>query len=292
MLRNALLQPVEITNSNKTFNISSSNYVIATGVYANVFEVARAIDYAMGGAGTTYAYFTDDFKHVVDGGTAPSVSTPLSRLMGWTGSESASGGVITASYRPQRCFVPTYYSSDTRRWHELSDDLFSGSVGSDGNLSGITLSAQEERSIDWPWESAPNTYEEAASLSVSISGTVYYPEAERCFWTVANSARTSHLTASTSGNVSSKGVYFLDQLHRLLGASPATAWPTSWDSGSTKFDLTNTAHRSLYCFCSVPTAPQTPGASKSDLAAYYDLAITLRTASAPTWADPSLSGGA
>lgn len=288
-LKNALLRPIEIKAGDifvagiDDGGFSTVTYNLDFGWWANVLTLGSAL-----GAdrfGYINFYFDSDFHAVcsVDSGTVSVGSTTVSRMLGFSGNESA-GASVTADYRPMFSWVPTFYTKDTDRFIQDSGSLFYGSIGSDGRGSGIPMTAQYERTLEWTNEKAPNVMKEASNVSYDHSSTTYYPENERCFLNVLNSSRGSYSTASTSANVYSSGVYFIDILNRFLGETPdINAALITWDSGGILFDITDPDNRDNFAFTYVKNPVVRPTASDAKTASFYECTATLLTSTASTW---------
>lgn len=293
--RQLLLQPVEIGSDNDTLTVTTSgasvDCVAPQRVYANIFDLLKALcDDHSDAPGFR---MSADWRVTVadyDGSLSPTVtgvaSGALANLLGFTASESAVAGVVTATYAPAYCWASTYQSNTSARWLPDYDTAFHGSMAADGNMCGLAMAVRESITLRWPWETAANAIVQAATSSfVGYGSTVIYPTARSCFMAVASGARTAALSRSTSGNVSPKGVYFVPAAASWLGDSPSVDWLTSitWDSGGTAFDAADASHRDDFVFCSVPEAPADP-ASQRELLSYYDVTLKLTTATAPDWA--------
>jgi hypothetical protein len=275
-MRQALLRPIEITAANQTITIASTDYTITAGVYANVFHVLKAINAAS--AAMTAAYMSTSWRAVfaLTSSGATLTQTALSDLLGFTGSET--GATRTATYAPAFCWVSQHQYSMTERWIPDFDQEFHGAPAMDGNLSGVTMSTRERLRLRWPWQPAASTYPSAATLSFTgYDSAIRIPEQHSCFCSIVSGSRTAYCTAASSGNVSPKGVYYIEALDDFLGSEDAT----TWDSGGTNFDLASSPDG--FVFCSAQTAMKDPKAAQNNLKTYYDIEVELTTAVAPTW---------
>lgn len=293
-LKNALLRPVEIITG-KTLVFSYTDtipgytvYYTATvtptpGVWANMLSLIERINNSLSSSMVSL-HLSSDFKIVVTT-TANTVSVTdnsTARRLGFSGGE-IDGVTVTADYRPQECWIPTFYTKDTDRFQPDTSRLFFGSVGSDGRGSGIPMTSPPYRVLEYTNEKAPNVMKEASNITFDSGGTTYYPESERCFETVINASRGAYNTATTSSNLYSSGLYFIDQLNQYLGSSPLTTWPTSWGDGGIYFDITDASKRDDYIFTFVTDPAARPQASDVRTASYYDLSLRLNTATASSW---------
>jgi hypothetical protein len=179
---------------------------------------------------------------VVCVGNAVSITGTLAATMGFTGSETPSG---------------------SNMFNELPTEMFRGSEGADGNLSGVSYTARKRVNKMWPWESATNAIELANSATAA--------QAARSFTKVIHDARQMVLAQSGSSNVYCKGVYYLPDVSVYHGAGTL---PSTWNSGSVTGD---------YVFCSAGP-PTVSGASDTTQRAYYDISLDLTTGvAAYTW---------
>jgi hypothetical protein len=293
--KQAILRPIEFTTSNNSLvyvtNGTTYTATITAGVHANILSVCKALrtDMAAGSDNVTL-YIDQNNKVTLTCATSVNPThTAGWRILGFSGTES-SGTTVTADYTPLYSWFPTYHSGDTDRFIKPSKDQFYGVAGIDGNLSGIAVESRAQRLIRWPAEFAKNTIPEANSTSYTDSddGLVHYIEDERCFWTHLNGARTVAITASTSGNISPKGCYYINNwdTYTPVGGSAAN-WPAEggWDSGGIKFE--DASNSDNYVFCSVPEPLKRPDIFRDIHTTHYDCEAMLRTATAPTWTSGS-----
>lgn len=293
--RQLLLRPIEIGSDNDTLTVTTSgasvDIVIAHRVYANLFDLLKTMcddhsDAPGLRVSTSWRVTLSDYDGAMGATVTGVTASPLSNLLGFVGDEVAAAGVVTATHAPEYCWASTHQSNTADRWMPDYDMAFHGSMAADGNMCGLSMATRESLSLRWPWESAANAIEQAATASyIDSAALVRYPTTRSCFMAVVSGARTAALSRSTSGNVSPKGLYFIPRAADWLGTSPAVDWLTSvtWDSGGTAFDVVTTAHRDDFAFCSVPDAPTDPR-SQRELLSYYDVAVKLTTAVAPDWA--------
>lgn len=280
-MRQALVRPIEITSANNRITISGTNYDVTARVYANIFDLLKSLK----ATALADAYITSGWRVALttSSGTSALTKTALSDILGFDGTET--GARRTATYAPAFCWASTHQSSNPDRFCQDSDGLFQGSMAADGNLTGSTMTTRERCLKKWPWEPAVSAYPSAAASSYSdASSGVRYPEQHSCFWTTVNGARSAYLTASSSNNVSNKGVYFIPRATDFIGSSPTFNYHSAtWDSGGTVFDATTVADRDDYVFCSIPEAPKKPDSVRDNLMSHYNLEVELVTAVAPTW---------
>jgi hypothetical protein len=280
--RQALLRPIEITASNDTITISGTDYTVTARVYANIFDLLTALN----ATALATAQMSTNWRVqlATSSGTAALTQTPLSDLLGFDGTESGST-LRTATHAPAYCWVSTYQSSMADRWVTDGDMEFHGSMAADGNLYGISMTTRESLTVKWPWESAANAYPAAATTSfIDSAAGVRYPQQYSNFWSVVTGSRTAYPTASSSNNISLKGLYFVPKISDWLGYPSTFDWlsETPWTSGGTKFDVTGADYKDNYVFCTVPDAPRAPQ-SQRNMLQYYDVEVKLVTAVAPTW---------
>lgn len=291
-LKNAILRPIEFFSEDEfeiTLSVTGpiSTSPSADGLSANALLLAQNIIEDMDGLSGLTVYLTDDFKLRISHSTETITVSPtrLSRIMGFSGNETVAS-TVTADYRPQYSWIPTFYTKDTDRWVEESSQKFYGSIGSDGRGAGIPMTTQPFRTFEWTNERAPNVMKEGSNVSYTYDSVVYYPEHERCFLNVLNSSRGSYLTSGENAGTYSGGVYFIDNIGQYLGSSPLTALPEygDWDDGDIYFDLTDASKRSNFVFAYVRDAVPRPIASDSRTASYYECTATLnKTEGAPAW---------
>jgi hypothetical protein len=200
-----------------------------------------------------------------------SATGTLAATFGFTGSETpltpVSGTMIEATYRPKHIWFPTYVSSDSNWFSEDPDEMFSGTMGQDGNLCGLGFNAKQKRKFQWPWDHAYN------AIKYANSATAY--QTTRCFQQVIHDARGMALAQSGSNNLYCKGVYYIHDVDALTTANSSNTalLPTTWNSGTVV---------GTYVFCS-PGAPVVVGASTAELRSYYDLELELTVGTAPSW---------
>ena len=201
----------------------------------------------------------------------------LASKFGFTGSESVGSDVfgtyIGATYSPEEMWLPqesddgtTFvgrHSSDQNWFNENPTDMFRGSKGVDGNLSGIAYTGRKMRQAEWPWIAATNAIEKADSATTFQSA--------RCFSKVINDARQMVLAESGSGNKYCKGVYYVENLDNYGWSEDDL--PETWGDGDVDEN---------YVFCSAGP-PTVGGASGETSRRYYDVSLDLTQAVAPSW---------
>jgi hypothetical protein len=144
----------------------------------------------------------------------------------------------------------------------------SGAVSSSGALSGLAIPAQRRRTFKWSHELATNIGPEYAEDDTL---------ADQCLDRFVDGART----VSGTLDVSPRGMYYAVNLDQYTGTTPSTALPSTWDSGSVEF--AKTSNPSQYVFCNVPDPLPTPSREQESNTTYFDISITLQTATAPSW---------
>ena len=274
---------VNSTGTDQTVNPSQN-------LFPNVFALAADID----DQSSTLSFSVEWIES--DGGVSPLTFTPnrfivicstelvditgaIATKLGFDGTETVReivGGslwAIAATNAPEDIWLPQsttasgtiipMHTSDQNWFNENPNELFKGTKGTDGNLSGIAYSGRKMRVADWPWIDATNAIPKANSATTIQS--------VRSFSYVVNSARQMVLDYSTSGNKYCKGVYYVENTD-TYGINNS-GLPTSWDSGDVNEN---------YVFCSAGP-PQVQGASSDITRRYYDVSLELTTAVAPAW---------
>jgi hypothetical protein len=219
-----------------------------------------------GDLASTPPIFTVVSNTTAGGPTLVDITGTLAVKLGFTGSESVQSGTaggnsisyIVATYQPEEVFIPTYYSSDQGWFNEDANDVFKGTMGTDGNLSGVNYTARKKRTIEWPAEFATNAIEYADSATAF--------QRVRSFTYVIHGARSMVLAESGSGNVYTKGVYFIEDLDSVTLQS-------EYDSGDDVQD------NMLFCSCG---PPRINGPHMDISKRYFDISLELTTAVAPS----------
>jgi len=295
-MQQAICRAIEVDTSTDTLTVQVAGGAVRTltpshSLYANILSLLQDL-----ATQEIWGEFTiginSSYKVVITavagdvavavGGTLGAVAGTANTILGFTGEESVSAGVFTAAYTPQGMWLPTYITSDTNRWTEAPGETFRGSMGADGNLSGVSYTARRKRTLTWPWEFNYNAIEYADDASDSDEKG-YIARAQRSFTRVITDARQTALAYSGSGNLHCKGVYFIHDLDAFQGVT-ANNWPasTSWTSGNLITDTTSDDWLG-FIFCSAGP-PTITGASDDTQRAYYDLSLELTSAVAPSWA--------
>jgi hypothetical protein len=263
MTQQAILKAVEVSTSSTLAiyaNYLQYIYSPSKNIYANILELVKDIADQADSDGFTFS-FSADFKIKIGGKTITNVGGYLADDFGFTGTETA-GDPITATYTPLYMWLPTYHSSDTNQFMIDTSESFKGTLGSDGNIAGVAFTARKKRTVTYPWEHAYNAIEGACDATAA--------QQARCFVKVINDARRMVLSYSGSGNLNTKGVYFIENLKTITDSLPDVG---DWASGDIDDD---------YIYCTAD-APQITGASDDTNRAYYDLSVNLTSAVAPTW---------
>jgi hypothetical protein len=183
------------------------------------------------------------------------------------GSPAISGNDLVGQFTPQRSWFPEFRSDDGKWFTVESENVFRGTQGVTGNLSGISYTARQARDFTWPFIGATNAITDAATDDIFIYNG--------CFEHVINQSRSNTLQYEGSGNVYCKGVYYIVDFSKYQGASATL--PSSWGQGQANIGTNN------YVFCSAGP-PRIGGNSNPRENLYFDLSLRLTTAKAPSWA--------
>jgi len=212
-------------------------------------------------------------------------ATANTRLLGFTEDITATTTSITAQETPLFCWFPTHHSYDGSRWYQDQNERFKGSIGSSGGKFGVTLPARYRRRFQYSTNFSANTYTEAETDYYTISAVDYYPNAERSFQEFMDGATTVQLEYTTSGNVSPKGLYYIDRAYEYTGSSPDRAFPSTMDAGGIHVSLTDNTKRDNFVFCQIEGNVSAPAQSDSKSAAFYNPNFTLTTDDTPNTVD-------
>lgn len=268
-----------------TVPVSTSTIGIFDGVYGCILPIIYGIYYAFL-RDVPSVYLNNYGKLTIDGGTKTvGISTMnwFSRLLGFTAPIAETTTIITAQQTPLFCWFPTHHSFDGSRWWENPSDRFKGGRGPTGGLFGVTLPSSYQRNFRYSTNYSANTYQEAERDYYTISGVDYFPADERSFQTFIDGALTSQTLYSDSGNVSTKGCYYIDRMYEYFGSSPTRAIPRGSDmgAGGIHFDLDDNSKRDNYVFCQMDNGVSRPAQTISKSAGYYEPSFTLYTDDTP-----------
>jgi hypothetical protein len=282
--KQGLLRPIEIHDDNKNLTTSLGAIVLDTEVYACILTLLKALETKLKVVDATFAVkLSDDFKVTF---TTPALATitftdtALGRLLGFRADIGATDSRV-ADDTPEYSFLFTNYSADNGRFSVDPRKQFSGATSVTGAMGGVRLSQDlYHRTFRWEAEPAAKVYSEAATVSYTW-GTVFYPEADRCWNTFMEECRTVQLVATTADNVNPKGFYYLPRLDDYLGASPVIALPATMDSGGINFDLASGADD--YVFCNIdPSGASEPTPFNDMIRTHYNLEARITTSVSPT----------
>jgi hypothetical protein len=279
MTQQAIGKAIEVSLTD-TFevNYSGGSHVSITPtktLYANVVELLEDLRIlAYEDDNDTFMYLGSDYRVIVSytgGGSAvTTVTGELAVVLGFTGvAGEVVANLATATYRPDGLWIPRYHSSDPGYWTEIRGEAFAGQRSVAGRLSGISYEYRYERACAWPWETA------VGALYHCYSGDTV--EARSSFEHVINRSRDMVLTEDDSGGVPCKGVYYFDDLDDWVG------WNSNYGDcafGDGDPALRETDHNYVYCSASEASISRL---SDDRHNGYYDVAVTLTTAAAPTW---------
>jgi hypothetical protein len=288
MSQEALAKVVEVSTSD-TFIISwndgapqSETINPSQTLFPNILALIADISDQM----TGWAYLTTGYKVGTNNGSgsagATTITGTLASTLGFTGSETPSSDYITSTYTPEELWLPTNHSSDGQWFRSSAAEKFKGSIGTDGNRSGISYAARDKRPAEWPVEHAYNAIEKADPTKATTAADRLARTA-RCFRKVLDDARAMSLSESGSGNKNCKGVYLICDLDDYVGEGAggvSNYLPETWDSGDVEYDSAGAL--SNYIFCSIGP-PRIPGESDQRTRSLYTCTVELTTAIAPTW---------
>ena len=270
----ALMQVIEVDSTTDTLTVSRSGepdfvYTPSSNIFPNI--LALVADIRNQSPANMDVFYGDTInpgfenRVVFTSSGIPFtgfVGTVINNLLGQMGAVSSTR--YRGVYTPQATWLPRHRANDGRWFEEQSETVFRGSIGVTGNLSGISYTARQARSFRWPVINAENAIKRANN------GTEQ--DRDRCFESIVNGARTNMLQYEASGNVSIKGLYYIDDISEYQGQSATL--PDAWGSG--------TPNATNFVFCS-PDAPRIEGQSDERLDLYYNVGVRLTSAIAPDW---------
>lgn len=169
-----------------------------------------------------------------------------------------------ASNTPQNCWFSDFSANDGKWFVRSSADVFRGSAGVDGMQSGVSYTARQTRTLQWPFIAAENAIEDANSATTA--------QAERCFELIVNGSRGKLLQYSTTGNLNPKGLYYVNDVSVYHGESAAL--PTTYAEGTPNSD------NIIYCSAGPPVIA---GNSRQSEDTAYNVTVALTHAAKPAY---------
>lgn len=286
----AFMRPIEINDAlHGDFNVDIGGTPRALsgteGVYGCILPLVYAVNY-WANTYNAYAYLNTSGKVVIyhaSSNVGISTLTEFSRVLGFTETIAATTTSITAQQTPLYCWFPTHHSYDGSRWWRDPTDRFKGGMGPTGGQFGVTLPSSYRRNFSYSTNYSANTYDEAERDYYTFLSVDYFPASERAFEAFIDGAITAQTNYSDSGNVSSKGVYYIDRAYEYFGLSPTRAIPrgTEMLAGGIHFDLDDNSKRDNFVFCQVDPNVSRPAMTNPKSASYYEPQFTLVTDDTP-----------
>ncbi len=267
--RFGLFRPIEITASENTFTIGGSTKTIDSGGYGSLLQLLWEIDDQSGATYTWSLDATDNYKVKVSGSAGNFAVVwddhNLRDILGFSEDDLSGADSYTADDYPQYTFVPTYPRSDQGGLAIHHGKTSRGVNGADGNLTSIAATPiRREMTIDIPFEHAVRVLDEHGATAYDINSN----------WeTFIHGARTAQ--PSTAANPAMNGFYFYPDVDdAALIQAP--------DSGGVQFGLSAGADAYVWCAMLAGSTPR-PTVAVDSSRLYYNMALRVMTAVAPTW---------
>jgi hypothetical protein len=239
-IRPAFARPIEhVTESDYDFSIGSNQYSIASGVYANVISLARAL--VSEATELTNLQMTDGVLiqiYSTSTATLTWSNTDLRDALGFSGTTTAltASSWTTAAYLSPYLWIPEHHFADQSGFRQENDYVFVGSRAINGMVAGIgNGDVAFIRKMTFKFELATNLGREFCTTEQA---------AGRCldeFW------RGSLCAApALSGSPSPKGFWLYYNLNELIADCTPTG--SEWeDSGGINFSRTSSPDTYVFC---------------------------------------------
>jgi hypothetical protein len=275
-------RPIVVSSVNDSFRatVSSSNYdvTLTNGVYPCIRRLCDEWSDKLQAVIDTWqvTFNATTYKIALThsgGGTWSSVTwtdTALRDLLGYTGSETITANVLTATYCPSTVWFPTFTPADQEAWRTQQRELFSGITARNGrNVGNRTGPTIYSRTFSFVHELAERCF-------VEFTTNAY--EAERTFERFILNARTA---PNSAGDVSSKGFYVYHDMNNALREQY-----TTMDDGGVEINYSSSPETYIYCHPD-PEGVDIGSASLPNARQRYNInSFRVHSATAPTWSAP------
>ena len=298
----ALFRPIEITEANDDFTFSSgavgaTALALTHKVYANYFAVLAAFETLVQTVDATADFYLTDssgeyltYLEFTNAATVIEFNDPLLGMLLGFRDDIAACSNATATDQPEYSFFPPHDSYEQDRWNLHEKTSFAGSQAVDGSIAGFAIGPKiYDRAFRWFAVPKEDVNEDAELGSFAWDAVTYYPNARRCWQEFARGCRAAQVTATTSGNISCKNLYYVPNLSNYLESAHTHSYTNFSTLEGIMYDLDRnasypTSRSADNCtYCAMANAPDKNEVTLDIGRDYYNLGCVLTTATAPTW---------